>query len=466
MLETLGLGGVTVRSDEGARAATDARGAGGLAVGSEVLLHPERGDPSTKEGREVLAHELVHQAQSRLPSSQDAGRDAAEQEAASLARAYAETGSIGTPQFAIDLSLAAADTDARRSGVTNPAYVNQYRVKILAAIAERIKASPLPRPHARLGWAGAEQAKQALAQAIWQFVDAAPHEALKQLGKLTYPADLFAIVDDARRGPDGTRLEIVKLRIAAAFDGPLHQSILRMGTRAVVKFDFKDGIRPDPREVIASSPLDGLVVQVLLQPTITNYHFAKKGAKDDTGGRPFRTGASGLTYEWLGKRDKNLWNWIHVTSPANPTAEDVAQLNLVGNGNEDSEQAYRIASNPPYFGIPIETAQLVPAAVEHAPDSIKKKLGTGPGPRAADPSALGKSVVSDDAALDDAPKPQKTDLPIDRAIDRTHAQLAFMEAKLGHWKLASELRGATAFVQRRSDEFVADRKRRTATPRR
>ena len=49
-----------------------------------------------------------------------------------------------------------------------------------------------------------------------------------------------------------------------------------------------------------------------------------------------------------------------MTAPKNATAEDVARTPLAGGEvMAGSEQAYRIAASPPYFGIPIETARRV-----------------------------------------------------------------------------------------------------------
>ena len=146
-----------------------------------------------------------------------------------------------------------------------------------------------------------------------------PDQALKRLMMLSYPPDLFEIVDSARRGPEGTRLEAVSLAVAIAFDGPLIASIRRMGPRFCVQMDLRGGIRPMASDLVASSPLDGVIAEVLVKPGSVHYSPPKKGAPDDTGGRPFAKGARNVQYEWLGSKDPALWNWIKVTAPPNPT---------------------------------------------------------------------------------------------------------------------------------------------------
>ena len=107
----LGLGAVDVRSDGAARAITDGKAARGVALGNVVYLHPDRVKPGTRAGREVLAHELVHLAQARLPTGDGVeDRDAAEHEAAELAPRVA-AGATAMPRHAIDLSRPAADGD-------------------------------------------------------------------------------------------------------------------------------------------------------------------------------------------------------------------------------------------------------------------------------------------------------------------------------------------------------------------
>jgi hypothetical protein len=107
----LGLGAVDVRADANAAAVTSAENARGVARGDTVYLDPGAVQPGTHAGREVLAHELVHLAQARLPASAGAGRRAAEEEATKLAAGLAR-GATERPTLYIDLARPAADTGA------------------------------------------------------------------------------------------------------------------------------------------------------------------------------------------------------------------------------------------------------------------------------------------------------------------------------------------------------------------
>ncbi len=417
------FGGVRVHDDNEADRAARSIGALAATRGSDIWFSAGTYDTVTGGGRQLLAHELAHIAQ-HYPG-------------------------IGRQ----------ADERAGTAGPTNPDYVNEHSARILAAIAERIAAVGVPQPHPRLSWAlDPVDVAQTIGAAIYDYVRAVPGTDLKRLMMLSYPADLFALIDHARRGPDGTRREAVTIAIATAFDEPLMTSIRRMGTRLCVQLDIRRGIRPDASSLVASSPLDGLIAEVLVKPGVTGYTPKKKGAADDTGGRPFAKGARVVKYEWQGARDPNLWNWIKVTSPTDATAEDVANTALAGGEAGDVEQAYRIAVSPPYFGIPFETARLIPEAEKFAPTDLRIKLQTGPGPRVADPSVLGRSAVSDDAALVQAPVPTKEDLPLDRGLDRVDYQLAFMQTRLAPWDVATPLLGAIEFVQRRRADLAHDRK--------
>ncbi len=107
----LGVNPAVVSGERGQQMA-DAHGADGVAHGGEVALHPSV-DPSTPAGVKVIAHELVHQAQAKLPAEQDEGRGAAEDEADELATIAAAGGAMRMPSRAIDLNQPAGNRDAR-----------------------------------------------------------------------------------------------------------------------------------------------------------------------------------------------------------------------------------------------------------------------------------------------------------------------------------------------------------------
>ena len=102
----------TLITGEEARGPTEAHGTRGIAVDDQIAIHPDV-DPASSEGREVVAHEVVHHAQAQLPATADAGRDAAEDEARSLAQG-ATGGVVAAPRFAIALTTPAAHGDAKQ----------------------------------------------------------------------------------------------------------------------------------------------------------------------------------------------------------------------------------------------------------------------------------------------------------------------------------------------------------------
>lgn len=87
-------------------------GAKGVMEGGKVFLH-QGFDPNTTDGRELLAHEMVHAAQDQLqtPDAELAGLSA-EQEAGSLASQFANTGSLSRPVYGLPTGHLAADNGA------------------------------------------------------------------------------------------------------------------------------------------------------------------------------------------------------------------------------------------------------------------------------------------------------------------------------------------------------------------
>lgn len=101
---------IRIRCDGGAAARLDAAGASGLQEGANILLHPARFRPETREGRGLLAHEAAHVAQRLLEGpSDEAG---AEREAAAIADAVAEGSQPLRPVVPLRMLRAAADTGA------------------------------------------------------------------------------------------------------------------------------------------------------------------------------------------------------------------------------------------------------------------------------------------------------------------------------------------------------------------
>ena len=446
-----------VQAHQGPAAAGAARdlGATAYAFGNSVAFH---GAPDLH----TAAHEAAHVVQQRggvqLKDGMGRPGDAYERHADAVADAVA----AGRPaEQLLDQVVSAPSTGVQHAsvqrsgegtenvGATNPIYVNENRLKLIGAIMDRIEETALTQPHPRLRWRNEKRAKEAIALAISAYIRSAPEDiTLKRMMMLSYPVDLLEVVDQARRGPAGSRLEAAKLAVATPFDEPIVASLTRMGTRAVVQLDAHPGDPITGASVVGSCPLDGVVAELLVDRSLIDHVPRKKGDRDDTGGKPFLKSLRAIAYEWQGARDPNLWNWIKVTSPADATVEEVADT------FNHHEQAYRIAASPPYFGIPFEIARDVEQA--HAPANVQDKLATGPGPRLADPSQLGISAVSDEAAKAQAPQPSKDDPAPAHALERVQVQLEFMNRQLVPWHASDPLAGATLFVGRRGAEFARD----------
>lgn len=107
----LGVTPTIVRGDE-ARRITERESARGVAESHRIAIHPAV-DPDSRDGREVIAHEVVHLAQARLPD--DGGeREDAEDEAGELAAQVSDGAALTAPTARIDLSHPAADNGRRR----------------------------------------------------------------------------------------------------------------------------------------------------------------------------------------------------------------------------------------------------------------------------------------------------------------------------------------------------------------
>jgi hypothetical protein len=117
---SLGLPHIPVQADADAARRTAAAGTRGLYASGRVFLDPEQFDPTTTEGRGLLAHELVHAAQDRLNPASVGNPVAetnlspgmlAEAEASLLADRFAAGQDLGPVTFGLPSGHLAADTN-------------------------------------------------------------------------------------------------------------------------------------------------------------------------------------------------------------------------------------------------------------------------------------------------------------------------------------------------------------------
>lgn len=173
-----------VRVDELAASRLASAGVRGMQEGDAVFVHPDVFAADTTEGKYLLAHEMIHAAQRRLPSHPDLGYAEAEAEATSLGRAYAS--GLGLMRPSIGLAGRAAAHD-------DPKPDNQ---KLLASPLKLSRRVELWRvqyvPPGDLKWIGGlDKKRQALASVLLDLVGSSAYsvalleEAITQQGGLT-----------------------------------------------------------------------------------------------------------------------------------------------------------------------------------------------------------------------------------------------------------------------------------------
>jgi len=173
-----------VRVDELAASRLASAGVRGMQEGDAVFVHPDVFAADTTEGKYLLAHEMIHAAQRRLPSRNDLGYVEAEAEATSLGRAYAS--GLGLMRPSIGLAGRAAAHD-------DPKPDNQ---KVLASPLRLSRRVELWRvqyvPPGDLKWIGGlDKKRQALASVLLDLVGGSAYsvalleEAITQQGGLT-----------------------------------------------------------------------------------------------------------------------------------------------------------------------------------------------------------------------------------------------------------------------------------------
>lgn len=176
----------------------------------------------------------------------------------------------------------------------------------------------------------------------------------------------------------------------------------------------------------------------------------------------FANGLKRVDFTWQGARDPKLWNWIHVTSPAGATAEDVAYTFYTDFGDPAatprSDQAYQILVAAPYFRIPVETARQMKDAWQHAPAEMSDPFSVRrpTGETTTDILGLARSVVADDLALAQVPQTNQPAEAAGPAFERVLLQLEFLRDRLTPWHADGALVGALEFLSRRRGEAATD----------
>jgi hypothetical protein len=474
----LGLGSVDLRSDDQARAVTEAKSARGVALGSTVYLHPERIAPGTADGREVLAHELVHLAQAKAPGAErDQGdRDAAELEAAELASVIAAGGTPRAPERPIDLSRPAADKDAsivkavlgamqHMLPKSEPAwkYLKENTDAFVAAFVGRVALIPTI-PHARLRWVG--DMGKAFRTALDAWLAARNRPLFDVIKELLYPVDPMRVIDQHRELDDGQPGKpssigkditgplkwqaITGTALAIEVQKAVLASLVRLMPRYLIQVDEVHPRAPEHTDIVAGHAMDEVVARMLCDQSLVGQvgkPARSAGRKKDEPHELFRDGVK-LVYkwEWLGEKDSRMWNWIKIDDPADATPEDLSYHLW----NTPARAAY-ITKTGPYFRVHPGWAHPFVDAAKHAPQDWYQ-------PHEDNALALAESTFANEAAIAAAAKerklkPAEAALPENLAkmkatLERSQRQLVRMRDQLAPTRLYERVLPALGWVEK------------------
>ena len=318
---------------------------------------------------------------------------------------------------------------------------------VLAAIRDTVAAVGVVQPHTSLPWRSMDEAAGALAAAIQADVDGMRLDTLWRLSVLAQPEDVLGAVRELHVAKaDDWKLEH-SVAIASLFAAPLDASIKRMGERTRAWFDERSRL-PDAHELTASCPLDQLVAEVMTAHGMVVPAAGR--AVVDVGAKRLSHGPRAVACEWMGKRDRALWNWVRVVTPGDVTAEEVAYaLCATGDRHDGASQAYRLAVRAPCFGLPEELARNVPEMASLAPRA------SGDAERKVDVRAFDRSANVDELARAQAPALRATDPDVETAAIHVRIQLGYLRKQFAAWRVDDALAGASAFIDRRVSELEA-----------
>jgi hypothetical protein len=221
-----------VRLDEAAAAQASRGGARGAFTDGAVLLDPSGFDPTTQAGRRLVAHELVHAAQARLPGEADP--DVAEAEAMTLAPSLAAGRSVGSPIVPLSASVA---FDKPLSGEALWSSFNSYK-----SMADQGKDKfAAPRPDA-LGSNPAGDARDDERDKVSRYSKGVDGIA-DRIGKLKPFDDLCDAIGDGgdTRGPlDRVRGTSVYQELCDMWQGAVDGGTAAQAMKGMFDYQFKD----------------------------------------------------------------------------------------------------------------------------------------------------------------------------------------------------------------------------------
>lgn len=335
-----------VRIHTGVAASEMSKGLGAQAFthGSDIYFNEGRYDPASNSGKQLLAHELTHVVQQDGDHQRQVVARAPENEpditAAEYRRRFAREIGDGVADTIITLPL---ETGSRYISLIGP-FSPSLGLAILgdtgAVLTEKID-----------GWLrGRENLDEIINKA-------------RPKGRVTVTDDKDTWVEDKTGEGPARWFPGVAVAVANAVHRLLFESLARIVPRyiqAAVAVGIAEEQRaqksllqvpaPAPGDIVPSHPVDRNTIGVLTQFAKFDYQAYRAANPDDTGKvgrlRP-------VCFCWEAPRTGSYW--IRVTSPADPTNEEVAQA-LFGSPTFAGE--IKIAAAP-LFGI-ADAAKLLP----------------------------------------------------------------------------------------------------------
>ena len=385
--------------------------------------------------------------------------------------------------------------------VTAPRYVKGHAREIAAVIHAHLTSAAIGPGHPRLAWHdldkfNAELWKQ-LDRLLGRFADP---EAFRSV---LIPNDPYELIDEMRpiagyEKPIGTDplyggkaglityRPSIALAVAQLFEGAIVRSLGRIAPRWLAEADLAaggpgrahgKGLSITTTNLAMSHHMDRAVVPALLVPGVLDVRAAtkdeaKQRADDAAHGRAAPTapppGRRKLEVEWQGPKNRLMWNWLRVKSPADATAEEVAAhvfefaASNYGETN-GSFLAYGLTAAPPFFALPGTWARRIPEMNAFAPAAADKDTTAH-----EHNLVLASAPVTDELALIEAgrhPKepadkgkaapPAPTLADVGTLIDDISIQANLVKARLAPWKLTAPVDKTLQFLGRKLAELHA-----------
>ncbi|HPH64487.1 MAG TPA: zeta toxin family protein [Kofleriaceae bacterium] len=365
-----------------------------------------------------------------------------------------------TPPAAKSAATAAAADAKGRAPATK--YMFVHGNQLAQAIASMVRESAWPTPGAQLAWRDEAQFATRVinglcpvvrddAEAMFRLM--APHDPADEYNRYVADAKLRTQVWSPAFGE----------AIAALMKQTLFASIVRIGGRFEA-LALAAPIIPTAKQVTTSHPLDNYVASAMAAASVLDYgdvvaaptpaptkakrhaHGAqggKAGASKASATAPVAPAVTPVSFEWQGRRDAKLWNYVKV-SPASATVEEVAAA-LYGDPSQ-SRMAYAIQKHGEFFAVaPHEARALIAARFSH------EVVGYG---ATNDGAALAKSAIGDSAALTEvhggasAPAAAVSVAQLTQLASAIHEKLDEIKAAVTPLGLADVLAPAYAFQQR------------------